>query len=40
MRLWSVLIFAWLKKETRDAILQAGEAILEGKYHDQFLVDP
>jgi aspartate ammonia-lyase len=29
-----------MKKETRDAILQAGEAILEGKYHDQFLVDP
>ncbi len=25
---------------TRDAILKAGEAILEGKYHDQFLVDP
>ena len=26
--------------ETRDAILAAGEAILDGKYHDQFLVDP
>ncbi len=26
--------------ETRDAILKAGEAILDGKYHDQFLVDP
>jgi aspartate ammonia-lyase len=25
---------------TRDAILKAGEAILEGKYHNQFLVDP
>ena len=24
----------------RDAILAAGEAILAGKYHDQFLVDP
>ncbi len=29
-----------MKKETRDAILQAGQAILEGKYHDQFRVDP
>jgi aspartate ammonia-lyase len=29
-----------MKSETRDAILKAGEAILEGKYHDQFLVDP
>ncbi len=26
--------------ETRDAILAAGEAILAGEYHDQFLVDP
>jgi aspartate ammonia-lyase len=26
--------------ETRDAILEAGEAILDGRYHDQFLVDP
>ena len=25
---------------TRDAIIKAGEAILEGRYHDQFLVDP
>ena len=25
---------------TRDAIVKAGEAILVGKYHDQFLVDP
>ena len=25
---------------TRDAILAAGQAILAGKYHDQFLVDP
>jgi len=25
---------------TRDAIVRAGKAILEGKYHDQFLVDP
>jgi aspartate ammonia-lyase len=29
-----------MKSETRDAILRAGEALLEGKYHDQFLVDP
>ena len=26
--------------KTRDAIIKAGEAILEGRYHDQFLVDP
>ena len=26
--------------ETRDAIIKAGEAILEGKYLDQFVVDP
>ena len=26
--------------ETRDLILAAGEAILEGRFHDQFLVDP
>ena len=26
--------------KTRDAIVRAGEAILEGRYHDQFLVDP
>ncbi|RLE19462.1 MAG: aspartate ammonia-lyase, partial [Acidobacteria bacterium] len=26
--------------ETRDAIIKAGKAIIEGKYHDQFLVDP
>jgi aspartate ammonia-lyase len=25
---------------TRDAIVAAGEAILEGRYHDQFVVDP
>jgi len=24
----------------RDAIIKAGEAILDGRYHDQFLVDP
>ena len=29
-----------MKKETRDAIIKAGKAILAGKYHDQFLVDP
>ena len=29
-----------MKKETRDAIVKAGNAILAGKYHDQFLVDP
>jgi aspartate ammonia-lyase len=29
-----------MKKTTRDAIIKAGEAILEGRYHDQFLVDP
>jgi len=25
---------------TRDAIIKAGEAILDGRYHEQFLVDP
>ena len=29
-----------MEKKTRDAIIKAGEAILAGKYHDQFLVDP
>ena len=29
-----------MKKETRDAIIKAGEAILKGEYHDQFPVDP
>ena len=29
-----------MKKETRDAIIKGGEAILAGKYHDQFPVDP
>ncbi len=29
-----------MKKEVRDAIIKAGEAILAGKYHDQFPVDP
>ena len=29
-----------MKPETRDAIIKAGQAILEGRYHDQFLVDP
>jgi len=29
-----------MEAATRDAIIKAGEAILEGKYHDQFLVDP
>jgi len=29
-----------MKKETRDAIIKAGNAILAGKYHDQFPVDP
>jgi len=29
-----------MKASTRDAILAAGKAILAGKYHDQFLVDP
>jgi aspartate ammonia-lyase len=29
-----------MKKQTRDAIIKAGEAILGGKYHDQFPVDP
>ena len=26
--------------KTRDAIIKAGKAILEGRYHDQFVVDP
>jgi aspartate ammonia-lyase len=29
-----------MEPKTRDAIIKAGEAILEGRYHDQFLVDP
>jgi len=29
-----------MEAATRDAILAAGEAILDGRYHDQFLVDP
>ncbi len=29
-----------MKPATRDAILKAGRAILAGKHHDQFLVDP
>ena len=29
-----------MQPDTRDAILAAGEAILEGRYHDQFRVDP
>ncbi len=29
-----------MKKPTRDAIIKAGKAILAGKYHDQFQVDP
>ena len=29
-----------MEASTRDAILKAGEAILEGKYLDQFVVDP
>jgi aspartate ammonia-lyase len=29
-----------MEATTRDAIVMAGEAILAGKYHDQFLVDP
>jgi len=29
-----------MKKDTRDAIVKAGKAILAGKYHDQFAVDP
>ena len=29
-----------MKPATRDAIVKAGEAILAGKHHDQFLVDP
>jgi aspartate ammonia-lyase len=29
-----------MEKQTRDAIIKAGQAILTGKYHDQFQVDP
>ncbi len=29
-----------MKTPTRDAIVKAGQAILTGKYHDQFQVDP
>ena len=29
-----------MQAETRDAIVLAGEAIVDGRYHDQFLVDP
>jgi len=29
-----------MKSQTRDAIIKAGQAILTGKYHDQFTVDP
>ncbi|HKX46259.1 MAG TPA: aspartate ammonia-lyase [Planctomycetota bacterium] len=29
-----------LEPEKRDAILLAGRAVLEGRFHDQFLVDP
>lgn len=29
-----------MDKKVRDAILKAGEAISEGKYHDQFPIDP
>jgi len=29
-----------MDSDTRDAIVKAGEAILDGRFHDQFLVDP
>ena len=29
-----------MKKPVRDAILKAGEALIDGKYHDQFPIDP
>ena len=29
-----------MEADTRDAIVLAGKAIQEGRYHDQFLVDP